>query len=413
MARYIILRDDNAQFRNGATGPRSTGPHPISPGPMIATEGTSGAAVPPAPLIETHDMTRRDLHDVARDPSVLGLARAMPTRLIEPEPMDDMRPEEAVAAWGIKAIGADTSLFTGAGVRVAVLDTGIDGDHPAFAGVTLTRRDFAGSGDHDANGHGTHCAGTILGRDVDGTRIGVARGVTDALIGKVLADDGRGSSEMLFDAMRWAAGERAQVISMSLGFDFPGFAERLVRDNDFPVLLATSVALEAYRMNLRMFDALMDMFRAQAAFDGGTVVIAASGNESRRTVSPEFEVSASVPAAAFGVLSVGALGNGDTGLTVAPFSNTNPVLCGPGVGIMSAATGGGFRALNGTSMACPHVAGAAALWWQAQAQSGRPLNADAIAARLRVSATLANFAPGTDPADRGHGLVQAPSDRVG
>ncbi|KMK65364.1 S8 family serine peptidase [Puniceibacterium sp. IMCC21224] len=408
MAKYIILRDENAQLRSGPRAPRPTGP-----GPMIMTESALRSAVPPAPTIETGDLSPGDLRDAARDPAVLGLARAMPTRLIEPEPMDDIRPEEAVPAWGITAVGADRSPVTGAGVRVAVLDTGIDAAHPAFAGVTLMRRDFAGSGDHDANGHGTHCAGTILGRDVDGTRIGVARGVTEALIGKVLADDGRGSSEMLFDAMRWAATERARVISMSLGFDFPGFAERLVRDNDFPVLLATSVALEAYRMNLRMFDSLMDMFRAQAAFDGGCVVVAASGNESRRTVSPDFEVSASVPAAAFGVLSVGALGQSDAGLTVAPFSNTNPVLSGPGVGVLSAATGGGLRALNGTSMACPHVAGVAALWWESQMLSSRPLNADAIAAQLRVSATLSGFAPDTDPSDRGHGLVQAPSAAVG
>ncbi|EPX82323.1 S8 family peptidase [Salipiger mucosus] len=397
MARFIMLRDDNAA--------------PRAPVGRLPEEAPMFAA-PPRPRLETHDMSPHDLRDAQRDPSVLTLARAMPTRLIEPEPLDDVREAEAEPAWGIEAIGATLTDMTGAGVRVAVLDTGIDADHPAFTGVTLTRADFAGTGDQDANGHGTHCAGTIFGRDVAGTRIGVARGVTEALIGKVLADDGRGSSEMLFDGMRWAADQGAQVMSMSLGFDFPGLAERLVEDG-YPVLLATSVALEGYRMNLRMFDALMDMFRAQAAFDGGSVVVAASGNESRRQVSPDFEVGASVPAAAFGVISVGALGQGEAGLSVAPFSNSNPVLSAPGVGIVSAAAGGGLRALNGTSMACPHVAGAAALWWEAQARSGRPLTAAAVAARLQSSATLAGLDPAADRMDVGQGLVQAPPAAMG
>lgn len=199
------------------------------------------------------------------------------------------------------------------------------------------------------------------------------------------------------------------MISMSLGFDFPGFAERLVQQNNLPVLLATSVALEGYRMNLRMFDALMSMIRRQADFNGGTVVVAAAGNESRRQISPDFEVSVSVPAAAEGVVSVGALGQSGSGLTVAAFSNTNPVVSAPGVGIVSSRSGGGLRSLNGTSMATPHVAGITALWWQALAQSGVPLTARAVDSRLLATAVTSGFAPGTDLMDRGQGLVQAPS----
>ena len=405
MAQYIMLRDDNAAMLSHRRGGTFRGPT----AGIFGTEET--LFPPPAPTIETRDLSPNDLRDASRDPSILSLARSMPTRLIEPEPLDDARDEDAVPAWGITSVGADTSPFDGSGVRVAVLDTGIDADHAAFAGVTLTRADFSGSGHQDANGHGTHCAGTIFGRDVEGTRIGVATGVTDAVIGKVLADDGRGSSEMLFNAMRWVSGQEnpARVISMSLGFDFPGFAERLVTENDYPVLLATSVALEGYRMNLRMFDALMSMIRRQADFNGGTLVVAAAGNESRRQISPDFEVSASVPAAAEGVVSVGALGQGDGGLTVAPFSNTNPVVSAPGVGIISARSGGGLRSLNGTSMATPHVAGVTALWWQALAQSGVPLTARAVDARLLATAITSGFAPGTDLMDRGQGLVQAPS----
>ena len=204
-------------------------------------ESLALAEVPPAPVLETADLSPRDMRDATHDPAIAAVARAMPTRLIAPEPLDEVRSEDAEPAWGIAATGAEASPFTGAGVRVAVLDTGIDSDHPAFEGVTLTTRDFAGSGIEDANGHGTHCAGTVFGRDVEGTRIGVARGVTDALIGKVLADDGRGSSEMLFQAMKWASDLQAQVMSISLGFDFPGLVERL-QEQGWPPLLAGSAA---------------------------------------------------------------------------------------------------------------------------------------------------------------------------
>ena len=109
------------------------------------------------------------------------------------------------ATWGVKAVGADVSARTGAGIVVAVLDTGIDASHPAFAGVEIIEEDFSGYGNGDVQGHGTHCAGTIFGRDVDGMRIGVAPGVTKALIGKVLGDDGNGGSDMLFRGIQWAS----------------------------------------------------------------------------------------------------------------------------------------------------------------------------------------------------------------
>ncbi|WP_370047160.1 MULTISPECIES: S8 family peptidase [Salipiger] len=407
---FVILRDDNAPLRNRA--PRPAAP-PGAPGFGTGSfDAPMANPIPPAPKLESAELSAKDLRDVTRDPAVTAVAREMPTRLIEPQPLDEVRTEDAEPAWGIAAVGADTSAFTGAGVRVAVLDTGIDTNHPAFAGVALNTRDFAGSGIEDANGHGTHCAGTVFGRDVDGNRIGVARGVTDALIGKVLGDDGSGSSDMLFRAIKWASDEQAQVISMSLGFDFPGLVESLV-DQGWPTLLAGSAALEAYRQNLRMFDALMDMLRAQAAFSGGTVVCAAAGNESRRNIDPTFEVSASLPAAAFGVVSVGALGQGPGGLNIASFSNTNPTVSGPGVNVISAATGGGLRPLNGTSMACPHVAGVAALWWEAQRASGSPAFAGAVQARLMATCTSAPIDPTTDALDRGQGLVQAPGMAIG
>ena len=400
MDKYVILKDANQGLRRGQ-------PFPM---PGLRPGAAAELEIPPEPEIEATDMTAAEAREAARDPGVLEIARAMPTRLVEP--VDVQGAADAVPTWGVERVGAVDSPFDGAGVRVAVLDTGIDADHPAFQGVTLTEMDFTGTGNGDGNRHGTHCAGTVFGRDVQGTRIGVARGVTDALIGKVLDADGFGSSEMLFEALKWASGQNAKVISMSLGFDFPGFAQRLVDESGLPVKLATSIALEGYRMNLRVFDRLMGLMRAMTDFNGGVVVVAASGNESERQIDPNFEVSASVPAAAEGVVSVGALADGANGLTVAPFSNTNPVLSAPGVGVISAKLGGGLLSLNGTSMACPHVAGLAALWWQALGAANLPLTNRAVEARMIASATRSGFAAGVEAADRGQGLAQAPSAAV-
>ena len=404
MEKYVLLRDGNF-MRRLAIGRQ---PVPAIRGLGPVPRGTAlFGQVPPEPSVEFHEMSDGDVRDARRDPSVVGMARPMPMRLIEP--FRSEAPPRPGPTWGVEAVGATRSGFDGAGVKVAVLDTGIEPGHPAFAGVRLVMRNFAGGpdADPDRQGHGTHCAGTIFGRDVGGTRIGVATGIGSALIGKVLGDDGRGSSEMLFDGMQWARREGAKVISMSLGFDLPGAVADLIQQG-WPEKLAASAGLESYRENLRIFDSIMAMFDAQAALDGGVIVVAAAGNESERQIDRHFEVSASLPAAANEVISVGAAGQGARGLTVADFSNTNPILSGPGVDVISARLGGGLIALRGTSMACPHVAGCAAMWWQALAGRSVPLTADAVTARLRASADAAVFADDVDIADRGEGLVQAP-----
>lgn len=160
---------------------------------------------------------------------------------------------EEVTAWGLEAVGASSSKQDGDGVTVAVLDTGIDRAHPAFTGITFAAEDLMdfiadeagkpGSAD-DHHGHGTHVAGTIFGRDVGDTRIGVARGVKKALIGKVLGPKG-GPTEAIFNAVEWALKRKADVISMSLGMDFPGLVNLLMQKLALPQDIAVSRALEA------------------------------------------------------------------------------------------------------------------------------------------------------------------------
>lgn len=375
--------------------------------------GSFGGARAPEPRIAIEQLDRKDRNELARDPEVVAITRPMPVQLIRPLPQaaDDPPADPPPApepSWGIAAVGADVSTYTGEGTVVAVLDTGIDRTHPAFAGMTLVEQDFSGTSDGDRAGHGTHTAGTIFGRDVDGVRIGVARGVSRALIGKVLNDEGNGSTFNVLLGMQWALDQGADVISMSVGFDFPGVVKQWVDDEGWPIELATAVALESYRGNVRMFDALMEMIRAQEVLAPGTVVVAAAGNESRRTVDPDFEIAASLPAAAEGVLSVAAVDRSPAGWTIAPFSNIFAQVSAPGVAITSAAAGGTTRPSSGTSMACPHVAGVSALWWQFVRANGLPPRATTVVAKTLATARIDGFAPGVDIADRGVGMVTAP-----
>lgn len=289
--------------------------------------------------------------------------------------------DTAEAIWGVHTVGADRSPFTGRGIKLAILDTGLDLDHPDFAGRRIVHRSFVeGEGVDDVQGHGTHCAGTAAGsvRTEGGTRYGVAPDA-ELHIAKVLSDRGAGREGDILAGLVWAADEGCAVISMSLG--------RTVRPGE----ARTPEYEEA----------------ASYALDRGALVLAAAGNDSRREYGLIAPVSE--PANAPSILAVGAL---DPMLHVAPFSNGGidgqggeVDLAAPGVGILSTVPmPRRYASFDGTSMACPHAAGIAALW----AESDPRLRGRALGEAL-ILATRTLDLPGRDV---GAGLVRAPVEET-
>jgi subtilisin family serine protease len=229
----------------------------------------------------------------------------------------------------------------GTGVRVAVLDTGVDGGHPDLRDRVVETRDFTGKGEvSDGYGHGTHVASIIAGSGAasDGHYRGVAPGA-ELVVGKVLDDSGSGFTSWVIDGMAWAA-PRADIVNMSLGGP-------VTRGED-PV----SQALNAL------------------STEHGTLFVVAAGNRGPHQTQSHYVTS---PAVASSALAVGA-STGSGG--VASFSRdkvmgssaVKPELVAPGVSITAArAAGTGccgedmYTTESGTSMAAPHVAGAAAI----------------------------------------------------
>jgi len=281
--------------------------------------------------------------------------------------------DECLNTWGLQATRVDSSTYTGLGIRVAVLDTGIYLKHPDFLGRNITSEVFVNGADlDDASGHGTHCAGTICGPKWPSIppRYGVAPSV-ELYVGKVLNDQGRGTDSEILAGIDWAIGKSCHVISMSLG-----------------------AATKAGQPHLQAYEQA-----ALAALESGTLIIAAAGNDSRR---PQAISPLAKPANCPSIFAVAAL---DDRNGIARFScgqdggSKQPQLAGPGLQVRSAwLPPTHYNVISGTSMATPHVAGIAALCAEATGLRGADLWQHLEKSALKVNAPAA---------DAGAGLVQS------
>ncbi|PQZ95739.1 peptidase S8 [Arthrobacter sp. MYb227] len=284
--------------------------------------------------------------------------------------------------WGVQAVLAVESGYTGNGIRVAVLDTGFDIGHPDFVGRDITTESFIpGEDSHDGHGHGTHCIGTSCGpRSLPDARgYGVAPGAS-IYAGKVLGSDGSGSDSGILAGIDWALQHDCHIISMSLGAD--------VREVHPPYVAAGRRALER-----------------------GTLIVAAAGNNARRSAGDPGFVGA--PANSPYIMAVGAL---DSTLEVANFSaRTLPGrggqvdIAGPGVNVYSSwPMPKRYNTISGTSMATPHIAGVAALLSEATGFRGRELWAELVQQARRLERFSVDVAAGLSQAPEPGAVPQPP-----
>ena len=285
--------------------------------------------------------------------------------------------DDSQATWGIHAVDPRGTALSGDGIKLAILDTGIDLGHPDFIGRPIIARSFVPNETvNDVQGHGTHCAGTAASAYLGGgniPRYGVAHGV-HLHVGKVLNNSGSGRELDIIAGIEWAIAEGCEVISMSLG--------RATHPTEAPDPIYERVG--------------------EAALEAGSLVLCASGNESDRRYNYIAPVGS--PANAEAMLAVAAIG-ADGG--VATFScggvgRGKVDVCAPGVAVFSSRPRPElYRKLSGTSMACPHAAGIAALWAESNASlRGRKLWKALTNAAIPVG--------GLSERDVGAGLVQAP-----
>lgn len=226
----------------------------------------------------------------------------------------------------------------GSGATVAVLDTGIDPTHPDVADSVTEARSFVPGEEAatDVQGHGTHVASTVLGSGAasDGLYRGVAPGA-DLLVGKVLDKDGYGLDSWIIAGMEWGAAN-ADIVSMSLG-------DSSLNDGTDPMAQALNALSE----------------------QTGALFVVAAGNSYA-------EGSLGSPGTADAALTVGAVDDGDVRADFSSYGPRvgdhaiKPDLTAPGVGILAARSQqsggeGWYVSMDGTSMATPHVAGAAAI----------------------------------------------------
>ncbi|MUG98303.1 S8 family serine peptidase [Scytonema sp. UIC 10036] len=349
--RSIVLLRENAVnegVRTLASTTRTRGTDDI-----VSFENL-GVAVVDVPPEELADASGDDSPILAVEPERYVYALGEPTSKMTAARSVTSQAEfdESHVTWGLQATGVANLKpnVDGSGIRVAILDTGIDFKHPDFQGRSIVSKSFIdGEEVQDGDSHGTHCAGTSCGSNKPSQlpRYGIAYNAS-LYVGKVLANDGSGSDSSVLQGIEWAIANRCDIISMSLGG-----------------------SVEPGEPFSQVYETV-----AKRALNRGTLIIAAAGNSSDRNNGIRNPVNS--PANCPSIMAVAAL---DSQLQVAYFSDAgiNPDgghvdIAGPGVDVYSSVPLlGKYDRFNGTSMATPHVAGIAALYAQVTGLRGREL----------------------------------------
>ena len=384
--RYLV------EVKPGADPAAVAPAHGIAPDFVYrkAVKGFAGT-VPPGQLAK-----------LAADPDVV---RVVPDRAVsaigKPSPGGGS-PGQTVPE-GVKRIGAAPGLlaYTGTGIGVAVVDTGVDYNHNDLKPLGTASFSAFGGSAQDNNGHGTHVSGIIAARNNAQDVVGVAPQATIYGV-KVLDASGSGSDSGVTAGLDWVAANAnlvnppIRVVNMSLG--------RAGTLDDNPVQRAAIQNLTA----------------------NGVTVVVAAGNDA------SLEVSQQVPATYPEVIAVasttaragtnayrsfpGVIGedtasyftsdgawNAPTGIgvTISAPGETEEDISKAGfiqsVGILSTKLGGGTTSMSGTSMASPHTAGVAALIWQKTLANGQTVTPEQVRARLRGGAANVSLAPYNSP----------------
>ncbi|MFB5662705.1 S8 family serine peptidase [Alteribacillus sp. HJP-4] len=302
------------------------------------------------------------------DSEAAELSSSDGVRYVERDQEVAVRAPDNLRNWGLEHVGAPSAWdagFSGEGIDVAVVDTGISTTHPSLSVVDgFSAVSYTDSYDDD-NGHGTHAAGILAADQEDAGLVGIAPDA-DLHAVKVLDEEGNGSLSRVISGLEWAIEQDVDVINMSFG------------------TLTDSSTMKA------MLD---------EAYDEGVIVAAAAGN---RGEAPEDSNRVEFPARYDSVVAVGAV---DENNKRASFSAAGDEveLVAPGVDIVSTYKGSSYGPLSGTSMATPFVAGTFAVLMEAYP--------DASGAQLRTLLQENAVDLGADGRDKryGYGLLQIPS----